>query len=237
MTTSAKSTIKLASISYNDSSNLGDDIQTIAAIGAIKKLGYEFDGFVDRNNFTPTRPINILLNGFFDSKELHRFTDPLVRLIVSNIHIDRGQPLYSRKRLTIAPESLSGLRAFEPLGARDRSTLALLQAAGFDAFFNYCLTLTLDRRDSSIKGDRIFIVDLDNMLPLPKHISTQKIEYVSQDGAQNYPQEVKLAMAQSLLDRYRSQAKLVITSKLHCALPCIAMGIPVIVFSDQHDER
>ncbi|MGV0033849.1 MAG: polysaccharide pyruvyl transferase family protein [Candidatus Azotimanducaceae bacterium WSBS_2022_MAG_OTU7] len=46
-----------------------------------------------------------------------------------------------------------------------------------------------------------------------------------------------MAMAGELLERYRTQAKLVITSKLHCALPCIAMGIPVIFFADKRDER
>ena len=33
-----------------------------------------------------------------------------------------------------------------------------------------------------------------------------------------------MAMAGELLERYRTQAKLVITSKLHCALPCYCYG-------------
>ena len=34
-------------------------------------------------------------------------------------------------------------------------------------------------------------------------------------------------MAESLLKKY-ARAKLVITSRIHCALPCLAMGTPVI---------
>src|SRR5262249_6824839 len=39
-----------------------------------------------------------------------------------------------------------------------------------------------------------------------------------------------LAEAKSLLAFYRTRARLVITTLLHCALPCIGMGIPVVVF-------
>ena len=229
--------VKLSSFSYSKSTNIGDEIQTIAAMHAIKKLGYSFDGFVDRNDFTPTRDVSVLMNGFFHADELPRFLDERVRPIVSNIHISRHPPLYRTAPLAVDAEPLRGYHAFEPLGVRDRATLALLQGMGFDAFFNYCLTLTFDKRAASITGDRIFIVDLDNMLPLPKHIRNQHIEYINQDSPQIYSHETKMAMAGELLERYRTQAKLVITSKLHCALPCIAMGIPVIFFADDRDER
>ena len=35
--------------------------------------------------------------------------------------------------------------------------------------------------------------------------------------------------AKNLLERYKNEAKLIITSALHCAAPCTAMGIPVIL--------
>ncbi|WP_073095483.1 polysaccharide pyruvyl transferase family protein [Cyclobacterium lianum] len=36
---------------------------------------------------------------------------------------------------------------------------------------------------------------------------------------------------------YKRYATLVVTSRLHCALPCIAMGIPVIFFGNPLDYR
>jgi hypothetical protein len=39
---------------------------------------------------------------------------------------------------------------------------------------------------------------------------------------------LRTARAQALLDRY-ARAKLVITSRLHCALPCLALGTPVLL--------
>ena len=119
--------VKLSSFSYSKSTNIGDEIQTIAAMHAIKKLGYSFDGFVDRNDFTPTRTVNILMNGFFHPWELPEFLDKRVRPIVSNIYINRAPPLHRTAPLTVDAEALRGYHAFEPLGTRDRATLALLQ--------------------------------------------------------------------------------------------------------------
>jgi len=42
-----------------------------------------------------------------------------------------------------------------------------------------------------------------------------------------YSDDDKFAMAERLLHKY-ARAKLVITSRIHCALPCLAMGTPVI---------
>ena len=39
-----------------------------------------------------------------------------------------------------------------------------------------------------------------------------------------------MARAEELLEIYRSRARLMITTLLHCALPAVAMGIPVVVF-------
>src|SRR5690606_3529899 len=40
--------------------------------------------------------------------------------------------------------------------------------------------------------------------------------------------DTKFTMAQELLDYYREEAGLVVTSRIHCAMPCAAMGIPVV---------
>lgn len=52
--------------------------------------------------------------------------------------------------------------------------------------------------------------------------------YINQEPPANtYNDEQKFAMAEDLLNKY-AKAKLVITSRIHCALPCLAMGTPVI---------
>ena len=53
-------------------------------------------------------------------------------------------------------------------------------------------------------------------------------EMVNQEPPANkYSDDQKFAMAEELLHKY-ARAKLVITSRIHCALPCLAMGTPVI---------
>jgi len=53
-------------------------------------------------------------------------------------------------------------------------------------------------------------------------------EFVNQEPPSNtYTDAEKFEMAETLLRKY-ARAKLVITSRIHCALPCLAMGTPVI---------
>ncbi|WP_299252424.1 polysaccharide pyruvyl transferase family protein [uncultured Aquimarina sp.] len=53
-------------------------------------------------------------------------------------------------------------------------------------------------------------------------------EFINQEPPSNtYTDVEKFEMAESLLNKY-ARAKLVITSRIHCALPCLAMGTPVI---------
>lgn len=53
-------------------------------------------------------------------------------------------------------------------------------------------------------------------------------EFIHQEPPANtYTDAQKFAMAEDLLNKY-ARAKLVITSRIHCALPCLALGTPVI---------
>jgi len=66
---------------------------------------------------------------------------------------------------------------------------------------------------------------------LKKFISKELLEsatFINQEPPSNtYTTEQKFEMAEDLLNKY-ARAKLVITSRIHCALPCLALGTPVI---------
>lgn len=70
-----------------------------------------------------------------------------------------------------------------------------------------------------------------NKKHLKKFISKELLdssEFIIQEPPSNtYTHDEKFAMAEGLLHKY-ARAKLVITSRIHCALPCLAMGTPVI---------
>ncbi|HRP90888.1 MAG TPA: polysaccharide pyruvyl transferase family protein [Edaphocola sp.] len=66
---------------------------------------------------------------------------------------------------------------------------------------------------------------------IKKIISSELLQsaiYINQEPpAFKYTSEEKFQMAEDILQKY-AKAKLVITSRIHCALPCLAMGTPVI---------
>ncbi len=82
----------------------------------------------------------------------------------------------------------------------------------------------------SIQNGKIFRLG-DKKKHLKRFIDEDLLKsaiYVNQEPpAGKYTDAEKFAMAEDLLHKY-AKAKLVITSRIHCALPCLAMGTPVI---------
>lgn len=123
------------------------------------------------------------------------------------------------------------LKSQAPIGARDTKTLAFLRENGIQALFSACMTMTLSlpkmKRDGSV-----LIVDVDaekqlkGLVPdsvLDKSIFlTQKL--LGQDADDNV---LRFVLAFERLLAY-SRARLVITNRLHVAMPCVALGTPVI---------
>lgn len=142
----------------------------------------------------------------------------------------------------------------QPIGCRDRNTRDFLKKLGLNAYFSGCMTLTLDKRTCAPdkKEEKVFVVDLDPKIQrkltpeiIRKNLDGNIIDYtithfyywneypVTEKGAQEFEEHARYA-----LNKYKNEAKLVITSKIHVAMPCIAMGIPVIfIVGDPFGER
>ncbi len=125
------------------------------------------------------------------------------------------------------------------IGCRDLYTLEFCQKLGLKSYFSRCLTLTLPKRTPNPSQNKVFFVGLDDkFLPfIPRDIKA-KAEHINQQG---YMPDTLISAhffdtAKTLLMRYKNEARLIITSALHCASPCVAMGIPVI-FCRQNDEQ
>jgi hypothetical protein len=138
------------------------------------------------------------------------------------------------------------MKPFQPIGCRDRSTMLFLRSLGLNAYLSGCLTLTFPRRETFFENGKIFIVDLPDSLKaqLPRSILEESDDSITHFYYFNtYPVTEGDALqyenaARSILDRYRNEARLVITSRIHAALPCIGMGIPVIFISENaQNER
>lgn len=136
--------------------------------------------------------------------------------------------------------NISYLKRYEPIGCRDEFTVNALKSYGIRAYLNGCLTSTFPKRKSGCKAQKIFLVDVpaevEQHIP-PEirdnaEIKTQQYYFSKDTEIEEILQRIKEQYA-----TYAQEAKLVVTSRLHVASPCMAMGIPVIFTKDEIDVR
>jgi hypothetical protein len=213
--------------------NLGDHIQIVSGLRLLSRLGIEPTRYVDRDDEIHSAPglkeeegpIGILLNGWFKNNRAEWPPHPKLAPLLLGFHI---RPSFCPELLSDA--SIDFFRRHQPIGCRDVSTEALLRSKGVEVFTSNCLSLTLPRRiEDPQTQNEVFVVSRDDRIKdyLPPSIwpYTFICHYSgSNDFAAN------MAQAAQLLEIYRSRAKLIVTTMLHCALPAIGMGIPVVVF-------
>jgi len=222
-------------LNYN-TNNLGDDIQTFAA----SKLLPRVDEFLDRENLKMSEineKIKFICNGWYmyypqnwpPAKNLHP-------LFIS-FHITNSNNSY---RKMVSKDLINYYKKFEPIGCRDTYTLNLFKAIGIKAYLSGCLTLTLDNPFSKNERNKdIIVVDpfmfymkkefkehiIKKLVPNSFH---KNIKYISHYI--KYPLdsiEQRMDYTKNILDIY-AKAHVVITSRIHAALPAMALGTPVI---------
>lgn len=116
-------------------------------------------------------------------------------------------------------------KEFQPIGCRDQRTYEICQRHGIQSYINGCMSLALPRSEAAL-GEKIYIVDVCDEL----------LEYIPQSMKENavykthvfYNEGVSEEEARRVYLEYKENARLVISSRLHCIVPCIAFGIPVI---------
>ena len=128
------------------------------------------------------------------------------------------------------------------IGARDEFTMAFCDRIGLKSYLSRCLTLTLDKRDEKLEYKKVFFVNFDKkyLKFVPKDL-LKNAEFINQksNSTSNEPflQEYWFEKAEALLNKYKNEAALIITTALHCASPCTAMGIPVVLLCENEEQR
>ncbi|MCX2716587.1 polysaccharide pyruvyl transferase family protein [Helicobacter sp. MIT 21-1697] len=121
------------------------------------------------------------------------------------------------------------------IGCRDLYTLEFCQSLGIKSYFSRCLTLTLPKRKVSVEQNKVFLVGIDKeihqYIPTPLHQNAVEVNQQWVMPEERLDWQSSYSRAESLLETYKNQAKLVITCALHCAAPCVAMGIPVVLIA------
>jgi hypothetical protein len=225
--------------------NLGDDVQTVAASKLLE--GKEFS-LIDRdseNSQWPTTPTKLIANGWYIRKTLP-FPTNIQPLLVSISYVN-----YSG----LEREAFDFFRQHQPVGCRDLHTLKILSLHNIDCYLSYCLTLTLQRSDffNQALADQkpIYLNDvapsanidqdlLGEAFPTAVRL-TQELSGPLALGDQSNKKRIlsqqqgfeRLTLAKQRLTQL-ANANLVVTSRLHVALPCLAFGTPLIFLPPQN---
>jgi hypothetical protein len=132
-------------------------------------------------------------------------------------------------------EDIEYFKKYEPIGCRDDFTCQGLRKLGIRTYLNGCMSLTLPS-DNKItnRRDKVYCVDVydDLIRHIPESI-VDRCEWRS-SLTEDY---VDIDYVEKVFREYREHAQLIITSRLHCALPCMAYGIPVVFVHDIFDQR
>jgi len=213
--------------------NIGDVLQGMVA----RQFLPASSTVIDREKtaeMSPVIPSLLLANGWF-IHDRRSFPPPdAVTPLYFSVHIDN-------LRWLRRPEVRAHLRRHAPIGCRDRKTMLLLWGWGIPAFYSGCLTLTtntLEIPDLPRSGEQLFVDGVDHPMPTEvikrlEHLLGGSFTRISHDppdpgGAFDDYCEHGSRVMTGLLARYKA-ADLVVTSKIHCALPCLALGVPVLL--------
>ncbi len=136
---------------------------------------------------------------------------------------------------TLEEEEIEYLRRYEPIGCRDEFSMNLLRKYDIDAYLTGCITSIFPKRIQSKSYNTIYLVDTPNELDrfLPKEIRDNAIKITHLlpfDSSCMTEQDADRLIRHSkkILNDYKENASLVISSRMHALVPCMAMGIPVI---------
>ena len=277
--------------------NIGDYIQSVAQ----EQFFEHTDCYVEREHldtFQAEEKVNVIMNAWFMWHPENFPPADIINPLFISFHL---VPSIADKFFT--PKTISYLKKYEPIGARDIGTRNLLERHGIKSYFSGCLTLTLGLKFQSEKHNNcIYFVDpyydfigveegygkikklCTYLKVFLKHykslVKLKKIFHVEcfMSGAYRYSKTLndwiccmsfyntyskvfgddillnatylthlipqtkfkdnddKMQLARDLVNKY-ANAKLVITSRLHCALPCVATETPVVFVNAEKLEE
>lgn len=228
--------------------NIGDYLQFIAINNIYSHMGIPENNiyYIDFPDVTGYRgeqmvlPINFSIHSFIQNGEIA--ISPCITPIFIAMQLDTVNASLDFDKLLSNPKNQFYLLKYSPIGCRDIVTFRYLSKYGIPAYVNGCMTATLPRYTGK-KGSKVIFADAPEALlqyvpdiVLRQHceVTTQQF-HLSQQEVSDFRKTY--SFVKSKYNYYCKNAKLIITSRLHVALPCTAFGIPVIFAKDCIDAR
>ncbi len=219
--------------------NLGDDIQSLA----VQQFLPRTDFIIDRDFLSTLDlrvPAKMVLNGWFchhfrqfegrhvlDRIGLAESDSSLLQLLVTSFNCDF---IVSGRDMAFGGQVLQFLQRHQPIGCRDSRTAEVLADRGIEAYFSGCMTLLLRPRQTE---SREGVLDIDSRLNVEAALGAsgpRQVQKATQFVDRQTPFGRRFELASLRLWQIE-RSELVVTSRLHVALPAIAMNVPVVFTS------
>jgi hypothetical protein len=216
---------------YVNTGNLGDEIQSLAA----RRFLPHVDRLLDRDRLNAPGwacpRLGLIMNGWFTNSPENWPPHSVIEPLIISFHLSDQMTTggFSAAEALVVGENAAWLRHNGPIGARDPWTFELLRRNDIDAWFSGCLTLTLCPPSNVVRKDYIVLSDVSAEIAASASRQTRsKMVTTTHAETKTNSSRVRFSMAESLLRLY-AEARCVVTSRLHCALPCLAMDTPVLL--------
>lgn len=230
--------------------NLGDYIQSLAAKQYLPRV----DFYQDRDKLIDCKVEQgrLIANGWYLLDDKQHMPPPALELLLTSIHVNNVDDVSSSGGMI---EYFKRYSKRHSIGCRDMGTMKFFQSHGVDAYFSSCLTTTLRRENFTHSSTRQGVVLSDvserwklfplsgasysysasrNVRKILEMYGEESVTSVTHHCSLESPHQERFRLAKDLLKKY-ADAKLVITSRIHAALPCLGLGTPVI-YIGKYDE-
>lgn len=232
--------MKYGLVIFKKTENVGDDILSYAAERFLPSTDYVIDREA-MDTFCPEtkEKVAVICNGWFLHAKTHWPPSPFIHPLFVGIHFSEGYSGRGAEFTYLDEMGAAYLREHGPIGCRDNSTLDLMEKRGISGYFSGCLTLTLGQFPDVPKSHKIVLLDVD------EDIRQKAVELFGEDHLQceshlleksqkNLDWGVRRSRVERYLKKYQA-ADMVITTRLHGALPCLALGTKVLLIIDDKD--
>lgn len=229
---------------YKDTDNIGDDIQTYAASRFLPKIDY----MIDRENlnaFVPNKKeyVKTIMNAWYIHDKYNFDISPYIFPLFTSMFF---KSIPYEDGITLGTDYINSnvielLKKYSPVGTRDNHTLKIMKKLGIDSYFSGCMTLTIDPFKNVKKKDIIVTVGLTKkeIEHIKKHTKKEVIEFIQDVPKFSFSNETWDQRKQRVIDTLKlyQSASMVITTKLHCSLPTLALGTPILLLYDKSKKE
>lgn len=228
---------------YEATDNIGDDVQTLAMLELVNRLRPDVAVvLVDRERLDDPAIADLdglICSGWF-MYDVGHWPPAHPRALFVSMHVTTR----NKSAATLFHPDLKAYygRQAGPVGCRDKGTRDRFAAIGVDAYYSACATLTLESRAHRPEPGKGSILAIDpfyhttfdwgyqnqqlhRLVPPEDHHRIVRMENRFPGWARQ-DHDARMKAAREYVDAIAA-AEVVITSRIHAALPAVAVGTPV----------